>query len=306
MNTDTALQEPGEPQGLREGRKAFIDWFTSQKPFDENVGAVELGIQRAAAWLGWKARVAHEARKAKPAEASGDSLGETHASGRLRLCELMAEHDFTLPIRAFEELTVALTPAPAALASGELPPMGALIAEIDYWLAPPTPAERKKDLPVKDRSERLHVLLRDCRSLAAREPAPIDMVLHCPVCGLQHVDAEDEPPTPGREHWTNPPHRSHLCHGCGHIWRPADVPTNGVAAVKTKGKADPPIAEREAVQSEHPPGAPEAIWLQLYGDASPNDAPVPNVETDEITWCWHQINEHDVKYVLATAKGTAP
>lgn len=63
---------------------------------------------------------------------------------------------------------------------------------------------------------------------------PIDIVLHCPACGLQHIDA----PTPG---WTNEPHRSHLCHGCGHIWRPADVPTNGVPAVKTKGKADSPI-----------------------------------------------------------------
>src|SRR5574340_600312 len=26
-----------------------------------------------------------------------------------------------------------------------------------------------------------------------------------------------------RKGWDNPPHRSHLCHGCGHIWRPADV-----------------------------------------------------------------------------------
>lgn len=71
---------------------------------------------------------------------------------------------------------------------------------------------------------------------AAQEP--IDMVLHCPKCGLQHIDAPDER-TPG---WKNEPHRSHLCHGCGHIWRPADVPTNGVQAITTKGKADSPIA----------------------------------------------------------------
>lgn len=74
---------------------------------------------------------------------------------------------------------------------------------------------------------------------------PIDMVLHCPKCGLQHIDA----PEPGnwsfevggkqqRQTWDNPPHKSHLCHGCGHIWRPADVPTNGVLAVKTRGKND--------------------------------------------------------------------
>lgn len=80
--------------------------------------------------------------------------------------------------------------------------------------------------------------------------APIDMVLHCPACGMQHVDAPESDEDYGKHlthggfdnQWTNPPHRSHLCHGCGHIWRPADVPTNGVAAVKTKGKADSPIA----------------------------------------------------------------
>lgn len=88
-------------------------------------------------------------------------------------------------------------------------------------------------------------------------PEPIDMVLHCPACGKQHIDA----PEPARyatasntesvrkgfemggyelnpNRWDNPPHRSHMCLGCGHTWRPADVPTNGVAAVKTKGKRD--------------------------------------------------------------------
>ena len=62
---------------------------------------------------------------------------------------------------------------------------------------------------------------------------PIDVVLLCPNCGTVHVDA----PEPERG-WTNPPHRSHLCHSCGTIWRPADVPTNGVAAVKTRGGKD--------------------------------------------------------------------
>lgn len=40
--------------------------------------------------------------------------------------------------------------------------------------------------------------------------------------------------------WTNPPHKSHLCHACGHIWRPADVATNGVLTIKTAGKNDSP------------------------------------------------------------------
>jgi hypothetical protein len=38
--------------------------------------------------------------------------------------------------------------------------------------------------------------------------------------------------------WTNPPHRSHLCLNCGTIWRPADVPTTGVATIGTRGRAD--------------------------------------------------------------------
>lgn len=76
------------------------------------------------------------------------------------------------------------------------------------------------------------------------------MVLHCPGCHLQHIDW----PEPAVEHdhgavefpaWDNPPHRSHLCHGCAHVWRPADVPTNGVQAVKTRGRGDsPPPAPR--------------------------------------------------------------
>lgn len=59
----------------------------------------------------------------------------------------------------------------------------------------------------------------------------IDMVLFCPQCGVQHIDE----PSPG---WDNPPHRSHLCCVCKHVWRPADVCTNGVAFVHTKGSAD--------------------------------------------------------------------
>jgi hypothetical protein len=62
---------------------------------------------------------------------------------------------------------------------------------------------------------------------------PIDMLLFCPQCGAQHVDAPE--PLNG---WTNPPHKSHLCHNCQTIWRPADVPTNGVATVATRGEHD--------------------------------------------------------------------
>lgn len=79
--------------------------------------------------------------------------------------------------------------------------------------------------------------------------APIDMVLFCPKCGAQHIDAPDSIEESTRKvftndaslPWANPPHRSHLCHGCGHIWRPADVPTNGVKFTKTQGKNDSPV-----------------------------------------------------------------
>lgn len=72
-----------------------------------------------------------------------------------------------------------------------------------------------------------------CTRNFIKYPQVIDMVLHCPHCGHQHIDAVNT-----ASGWMNPPHRSHLCHCCAHIWRPADVYTNGVAAVQTVGKND--------------------------------------------------------------------
>jgi hypothetical protein len=66
------------------------------------------------------------------------------------------------------------------------------------------------------------------------ELPPVDMILFCPNCGLQHVDM----PT---AEWDNPPHRSHLCHGCTHVWRPSDTATNGVSEIQTQGRNDSPI-----------------------------------------------------------------
>ena len=74
---------------------------------------------------------------------------------------------------------------------------------------------------------------------------PIPMILHCPSCGLKHIDRASGT-------WAKLPHRSHLCEGCGSVWRPADVPTVGVEAIKTAGKFDriwpqQPKADVEAV-----------------------------------------------------------
>lgn len=93
-------------------------------------------------------------------------------------------------------------------------------------------------------------------AVPAASVQPVDMILHCPACHTQHIDAPDDR-TP---EWSNPPHRSHLCHACKHIWRPADVATNGVAAITTKGRADSPQPDigRDAVLMR------QAIeWIEL-------------------------------------------
>jgi hypothetical protein len=93
---------------------------------------------------------------------------------------------------------------------------------------------------------------------SADDAAPIPMLLFCPQCGTQHVDAPEAFTPTGRcecagpdeceaceqnraayeETWQNPPHRSHKCHACGCIWRPADVATTGVETIATVGKKD--------------------------------------------------------------------
>lgn len=58
------------------------------------------------------------------------------------------------------------------------------------------------------------------------KPQPIDILLACPNCGTPHLDAPD----PGSG-WSNPPHTTHLCGHCGHLWKPSNYPTNGVATI---------------------------------------------------------------------------
>jgi hypothetical protein len=96
-------------------------------------------------------------------------------------------------------------------------------------------------------------------AVAAREPVP--MLLFCPQCGTQHIDAPEDHKVDKGSHvdmavdWSNPPHRSHLCHACELIWRPADVATTGVASIQTKGKADT--------------WAPDMPWTGLNRPAAP-------------------------------------
>lgn len=55
--------------------------------------------------------------------------------------------------------------------------------------------------------------------------APVDMILYCPMCNVQHVDrAKPE------QNWANTPHKTHLCQNesCNYLWRPSNRATNGV------------------------------------------------------------------------------
>ncbi len=188
------------------------------------------------------------------------------------LCEAIAEH-----------------PEPTALeaqAAAELPTQHARITELESQLAQRFDPTGLLDL-IEAYAETAAALQAVKDALAAGQATAarpddmgrksIDMVLHCPKCGLQHIDKDNyeelriEAAELGvdregerelerwieEREWPNPPHRSHLCQNrkCGHIWRPADVPTNGVAAIKTAGTKDGPITspsvEFQILKAEH-------------------------------------------------------
>jgi hypothetical protein len=48
---------------------------------------------------------------------------------------------------------------------------------------------------------------------------PVPMVLHCPECGLRHIDSGAQ---------AERAHRTHACQHCGFLWAPAVVATVGV------------------------------------------------------------------------------
>ncbi len=148
---------------------------------------------------------------------------------------------------------------------------------------------------------------------------PIDMLLLCPACGMQHIDAVETGTTLSRSGldtltetevvtWSNPPHRSHMCHGCGHQWRPADVATNGVAELKTKGRNDsPPAAGQRTGEREcrhcgwmcRPNDAPSKSFYPL---ASATKGPTPAQERalDEMTADAQRLGLYDMPNPTAT------
>lgn len=104
-------------------------------------------------------------------------------------------------------------------------------------------------------------------------PPPIDMVLYCPSCGLQHIDK-------ACDGWGNPPHRSHLCHGCNHVWRPADVPTNGVAAVRTVGKVDSPSVRMQSALGRPISNQEQHLRIKVCEQEHPRVAAYPHRLSD--------------------------
>jgi len=54
---------------------------------------------------------------------------------------------------------------------------------------------------------------------APQDGQPIPMLLWCPECGERHIDEGD---------YATKSHHTHACQHCGHVWRPAVVPTCGV------------------------------------------------------------------------------
>lgn len=114
-----------------------------------------------------------------------------------------------------------------------------------------SPAARDNALRLQQRCTGTAVIRLDMRerqlvalalSMLLADLAPVDIVLYCPKCATQHLDAPEADP-PGaairrRGAWTNPPHRTHLCAACGHLWRPSDTPTNGVQATQSGKDAD--------------------------------------------------------------------
>jgi hypothetical protein len=80
---------------------------------------------------------------------------------------------------------------------------------------------------------------------------PVDAVLWCPNCFEQHIDVadpmvcetcglygENECICDVFNPWLNPPHKSHRCNFCNHVWRPMNHPTNGVVALEKTGERD--------------------------------------------------------------------
>ena len=54
----------------------------------------------------------------------------------------------------------------------------------------------------------------------------------------------------------------------------------------------------QPVQPAASAAGPKELWLQLHGDCSADELLEPvDYTSGEVTWCWHAINNSDVRYV---------
>lgn len=60
------------------------------------------------------------------------------------------------------------------------------------------------------------------------ETRPLPVVITCPECGEEHVDAVD--PVTGID-WSKRKHHEHQCSVCKYLWTPALIPTVGVKSL---------------------------------------------------------------------------
>ncbi len=114
---------------------------------------------------------------------------------------------------------------------------------------------------------------------------PIDMVLYCPSCQKQHIDEIDPVNNPG---WDNPVHTSHKCLGCFCVFRPADVPTNGVRKLKTKGKSDTWVPGETVIFDIESRGLGDYHFALSY---PPPATPGP---TERVLQAYAETRRHDI------------
>ncbi len=106
-------------------------------------------------------------------------------------------------------------------------------------------------------------------SATAAPAAPVRVHTWCPKCDLKHIDALDE--ATGID-WATRPHKTHLCLGCGHLWKPHDYATVGVAA---------PAAETEATAEALTP-EPWRVGKRIPEHVYIGDRPLVTMPTAEL------------------------
>lgn len=77
----------------------------------------------------------------------------------------------------------------------------------------------KSNDPVEWKVTKIHATDTFAAEVGKVVAEPIPMLLHCPLCNERHVDAGE---------FATRSHHTHACQACGHVWRPALVPTVGV------------------------------------------------------------------------------